>query len=27
MAAVQALGWAVGLLAAASFVFRRRDFL
>jgi hypothetical protein len=27
MAAAQALGWAVLLLAAASFIFRRRDFL
>jgi Cu-processing system permease protein len=27
MAAVQALGWSVGLLAAASYLFRKRDFL
>lgn len=27
MAALTALGWAVGLLAAASFVFKKRDFL
>lgn len=27
MAALQALAWAVGLLAAASVIFRRRDFL
>jgi Cu-processing system permease protein len=27
MAAVQTLAWAIGLLACASFVFRRRDFL
>ena len=26
-AAVQSIAWAVGLLAAASFIFRRRDFL
>lgn len=27
MAALQALGWTVGLLACAAFIFRRRDFL
>jgi hypothetical protein len=27
LAAVQALAWCVGLLAAASLIFRRRDFL
>jgi Cu-processing system permease protein len=27
MAFVHALGWSVGLLALASLVFRRRDFL
>jgi Cu-processing system permease protein len=27
LAAAQALAWSVGLLAAASLIFRRRDFL
>ncbi len=27
MAALASLGWAVGLLAVSSFVFRKRDFL
>jgi hypothetical protein len=27
MAGITALGWAIGLLAAASFVFKKRDFL
>ncbi len=27
MATVQALGWSLGLLAVASFIFTKRDFL
>ena len=27
MATVQALGWSLGLLAVASFIFKKRDFL